>query len=103
MCPSATRSVGTWSGCSTSGSGCPSGRVLSAHDLQAPRLSGGEERIWIDIVEPADEVLLGLAVGRTVDGCAAGIELQVEIVTAAFERGEALLDSRPFRVALPHA
>jgi hypothetical protein len=102
MCPSATRSVGTWSGCSTSGSAARSGPVLPSHDLQTPRLTGCEERVWIDVVEPTDEVLLGLVVRRPVDGAATRVELHVEIVATAFECREALLDGRSFRVALSH-
>jgi len=36
-------------------------------------------------------VLLGLRLRRSVDGGTAGVELQVEIVTASFERREPLL------------
>ena len=102
MCPSATRSVGTWSCCSTSGSGTLNGAVLPSDDLQPPRPPGCEERVRIDIVEPTDEVLLGLVVRRAVDGGATRVELHVEIVATAFECRETLLDGRSFRVALSH-
>jgi hypothetical protein len=47
-------------------------------------------------------VLLGLVVGRAVHRGAARVELHVEIVAAALECREALLDRRPFRIALSH-
>jgi hypothetical protein len=76
--------------------------LLAANDLEAPRLAGCEQGIRIDVAEPPDEVLLGLDLGRPVDSGAAGVELNVEIVTAAIEGGKALLDRRSFRVSLPH-
>jgi hypothetical protein len=101
---SATRSVGTWSGCSMSGSAgvLRASRLPATDDLEAPRFARSEQRIRIDVAEPPDEVLLGLDLRGAVDSGAAGVELQVEIVTAALEGGEALLDRRAFRVSLPH-
>src|SRR5204863_4911142 len=40
----------------------------SADHGDAPRLPGGEELVGIDLVAPAQEVPLGLVVGRAVDG-----------------------------------
>src|SRR2546425_89251 len=52
----------------------------TGYALNAPRLPGGEEGIWVAVVGPADEVLVGLVVGRAVDGSSAGVELLVEVV-----------------------
>jgi hypothetical protein len=77
-------------------------RLPAADDLEAPGLAGCEQRIRIDVAEPPDEVLFGLDLGGAIDSGAARVELHVEIVTAALECGEALLDGRAFRVSLPH-
>jgi hypothetical protein len=76
--------------------------LLAADDLDAPGLAGCEQRIRIDVTEPPDEVLFRVDLGGAIDSGAAGVELDVEIVTAALKGGEALLDRRSFRVSLPH-
>ena len=64
---------------------------MAANDLDAPRLARGEEGIGVDVVEPADEVLLGLVVRRAVDRGASLVETQVEVV-AALEGSLTFLD-----------
>ena len=45
----------------------------AADDLDAPRLTRGEEGIRVDVVEPADEVLFCFGLGRAVDGRSPGV------------------------------
>jgi len=58
----------------------------SAHDRESPRLTRVEERVGIDLVGPADEVLLRIVFRRAVHGATIGrVRDQVERFPA-FER-----------------
>src|SRR5262249_13956760 len=70
-------------------------------DLEAPGLPGSEELVGVDLVRPADEVALGIILGRAVDGATAGIDRRGHVV-AALERRLALLDRGSFAVPFPH-
>src|SRR5689334_16194871 len=54
----------------------------SADERDPPGLSGGEQLVRVDLVAPADEVPLGLVLGRAVDG---EPQLRLRPSTAALE------------------
>src|SRR5581483_11433071 len=68
---------------------------------QAPGAAGREELVGIDLVGPADEVLLRVVVRRAVDRASLPDLLPLQVV-AALERRLALLARRPFQVAAGH-
>src|SRR2546423_674540 len=75
--------------------------LLAPDDLDTPGIAGREERVRIDVVEPADEMGLRIALGRSVDRCPAGLELPARFVTT-LERRQPLLDGAAFRVPFAH-
>src|SRR5262249_51813126 len=75
--------------------------LLPAHDLDAPRIAGCEQRIRVDVVEPSDEVRLRILLRRAVDSGASGIELPAQFVTA-LERRKTFLDGAPFCIPFTH-
>src|SRR5438105_13788662 len=74
----------------------------SADHGDSPGLSGREELVGIDLVQPAEEVPLGLLVGRAVDGQALLPPLLAFAPLELFEAAFRLLGRGPFCVALRH-
>src|SRR5688500_17740945 len=77
-------------------------RVALANDRDAPGLSRGEERVRVNLVGPAEEMPLGVVVGRAVDGWAVGRGVGRLAALGALEVRETLLGRRPFCVSLAH-
>src|SRR5581483_2733434 len=68
---------------------------------QTPRAAGGEQLLGVDLVGPADEVLLRVVLGRAVDRAPLARLLPLQMV-AALERRFALLARRAFEVSARH-
>src|SRR5256886_11346566 len=74
----------------------------SADHGEPPRLSGGEQFVWIELVPPAEKVALGIVLGRAVDGQALGAPGLAAAALELLEPPLCLLGRRAFGVSLRH-
>ena len=68
----------------------------------APRSPAREQRFRVDLAEPADEMLVRVVDGRSVDRRPRGILLTPDVALRSLELRKALLRRRALRIPLAH-